>query len=86
MSTNKDSVLTTKVESSMKAAFMAIAASKHRPASQILRDLIRLYVESHTEGQEIPNIVTLSTLQKSARGEEVFTAKNASDLFRQLDI
>lgn len=78
----KDNIITTKVDSELKIAFMAIAESKDRPASQILRELIRVYVESN----EIPNKLTHETMQKSLRGEDVYYADNASDLFRQLDI
>lgn len=82
MPTLKDNIITAKVESDLKNAFMAIAESKDRPASQILRELIRVYVESN----EIPNALTRETMQKTLRGEDVFYAENAADLFRQLDI
>lgn len=78
----KDDIITAKVETELKRDFMAIAESKHRPASQILRDLIRIYVESN----QIPNKQTVETMQKSDRGEDVYFAKDAADLFRQLDI
>lgn len=82
MPTVKDNIITAKVESELKNAFMAIAESKDRPASQILRELIRVYVESN----EVPNALTRKTMQKTLRGEDVYSAKNAADLFRQLDI
>lgn len=47
MSNNKDSILTTKIEADLKAAFMAIAASKNRTASQIVRDFIQMYVRNN---------------------------------------
>ena len=49
MSNNKDSILTTKIEADLKAAFMAIAASKNRTASQIVRDFIRMYVKGNEQ-------------------------------------
>lgn len=78
----KDDIITAKVESELKSDFMAIAESKHRPASQILRDLIRVYVDSN----RIPNHLTIETMQKSDKGEDIYVAKDAADLFRQLDI
>ena len=35
---------------------------------------------------KVPNAVTVETLRKSERGEDVHTAKDAEDLFRDLDI
>lgn len=78
----KTEIMATKLDVDLKNAFMAIAASKHRPASQIMRDLIRVYVESN----KIPNEVTLETFMKTDRGEDVHFTKDAADLFKQLDI
>ncbi len=35
---------------------------------------------------EIPNDLTRETIEKAERGEEIFHAKDAEDLFRQLGI
>ena len=37
----KSELIATKVDIELKEAFVAIARNKHRPASQILRDLIK---------------------------------------------
>ena len=37
-------------------------------------------------GNEIPNALTRETIEKAERGEELFHAKDAEDLFRQLEI
>ena len=37
-------------------------------------------------GDEIPNALTRETIEKAERGEELFHAKDAEDLFRQLGI
>lgn len=37
-------------------------------------------------GDEIPNALTRETIAKAERGEDVFHAKDADDLFRQLGI
>lgn len=82
MPTTKDDVITAKLDKGLKSAFMGIAASKHRPASQIVRDLIRVYVESN----KIPNAKTLETFARTDKGEDVYKAKNMADLLKQLDI
>ncbi|WP_375626868.1 MULTISPECIES: hypothetical protein [unclassified Bartonella] len=61
---------------------MAIAEIKHCSASQILRDLIRVYVENN----KIPNKETLETFHKNDSNEDVFYAENIADLIKQLDI
>jgi DNA-damage-inducible protein J len=78
----KTEIITAKLDAELKNSFMAIAASRHRPASQVLRDLIRLYVENN----EIPNKETLETFQKTDRGEGIIHAKNTDDLFAKLGI
>lgn len=78
----KTEIMATKIDIDLKNAFMGIAASKHRPASQIMRDLIRVYVESN----KIPNAATLETFAKTDRGEEIHHAKDMADLLKQLDI
>ncbi|EJF77140.1 hypothetical protein MCQ_01644 [Candidatus Bartonella washoeensis Sb944nv] len=78
----KSELIAAKVDINLKNAFMAIAERKHRPASQILRDLIRVYVENN----KIPNQETLETFHKTDSNEDVFYAKNISDLMKQLDI
>ncbi|WP_017196445.1 hypothetical protein [Bartonella birtlesii] len=43
----KSELIVAKVNINLKSVFMAIAEKKHRPASQILRDLIRAYVDNN---------------------------------------
>ncbi|MBF8270325.1 MAG: Uncharacterized protein HW386_2034 [Gammaproteobacteria bacterium] len=78
----KEVQMSIKMEPELRDQFMAVAANRHRPAAQIVRDLIRLYIAEH----ETPNALTAETIRKARRGEEVFEAKNASELFKQLDI
>lgn len=35
---------------------------------------------------KVPNAMTVETMRKTARGEDVHKAKDAKDLFKQLDI
>ena len=48
----KDAVFTMKLEPELRADFMAEAEVAHRPASQILRDLMREFVRRQREARE----------------------------------
>ena len=78
----KEVQMSIKMESELRDRFMAVAADRHRPAAQIIRDLMRLYIAD----SETPNALTAETLRKSSEGEDVFHASSASDLFKQLGI
>ncbi len=78
----KEVQMSIKMEPELRDRFMAAAANHHRPAAQIIRDLMRRYIAD----SETPNALTTETLRKSDRGEDVFDASNAADLFRQLGI
>jgi hypothetical protein len=78
----KEVQMSIKMESALRDQFMAVAAERHRPAAQIIRDLMRLYITDSTT----PNALTTKTLLKSDKGEDVFYASNAADLFKQLGI
>ena len=79
---SKEVQMSIKMEPELRAQFMAVAADRHRPAAQIIRDLMRLYIAD----SETPNALTADTLHKSRRGEDTFSASSASDLFRKLGI
>ncbi len=79
---SKEVQMSIKMESELRDQFMAVAATVHRPAAQIVRDLMRLYITN----SETPNALTADTLRKSDQGEDVFYASSASDLFKQLGI
>ncbi len=78
----KEVQMSIKMESELRKQFMALAADRHRPAAQIIRELMRRYIAD----SELPNALTADTLGKSDRDEDVFHATSAADLFRQLDI
>ena len=78
----KEVQMSIKMEAGLRDQFMAVAAVRHRPAAQIIRDLMRLYIAD----SEAPNALTADTIGKARRGEDVFTATSASDLFKQLGI
>ena len=78
----KEVQMSIKMEPDLRDRFMAVAADRHRPAAQIIRGLMRLYI---TES-EIPYALTADTLCKSREGEDVFHTSSASGLFKQLGI
>ncbi len=48
----KDAVFTMKLEAKLRAAFVAEAAAAHRPASQVMRELMRDFVRKQREARE----------------------------------
>jgi predicted transcriptional regulator len=48
----KEAVFTMKLEVDLRDAFMAEAAAKHVPASQIVRDLMRDFIKQQREARE----------------------------------
>lgn len=48
----KESVFTMKLESDLRADFMAEAEALHRPASQVVRELMRAFVEGQRQKRE----------------------------------
>lgn len=48
----KEAVFTIKLESQLRSDFMAEAAAAHRPVSQVLRELMRDYVQRQREARE----------------------------------
>lgn len=49
---SKEAVFTMKLEPELRAQFMAEAEATHRPASQILRELMREFVQRQREARE----------------------------------
>ncbi len=49
---SKEAVFTMKLEPELRAEFMAEAEAAHRPASQILRELMREFVQRQRETRE----------------------------------
>lgn len=48
----KEAVFTMKLESELRDAFLAAAEAAHRPASQIVRELMRGYIQHRREERE----------------------------------
>ena len=49
---SKEAVFTMKLEPELRAEFMAEAEASHRPASQILRELMREFVQRQRDARE----------------------------------
>ena len=49
---SKEAVFTMKLEPELRAEFMAAAEASHRPASQIVRELMREFVQHQREARE----------------------------------
>ena len=49
---SKEAVFTMKLESELRAEFVAEAEAAHRPASQVLRELMREFVHRQREARE----------------------------------
>lgn len=49
---SKEAVFTMKLEPELRADFMAEAQASHRPASQVLRELMREFVERQRQARE----------------------------------
>ena len=78
----KEVQMSIKMETDLRDRFMAVAADRHRPAAQVIRELMRLYISE----SETPNALTAETLRKSGKGEDTFRAASLADLFSQLGI
>ena len=49
---SKDAVFTMKLEPALRADFMAAVATEDRPASQVMRELMRNYIEQCRQARE----------------------------------
>jgi hypothetical protein len=53
----KEAVFTMKLEADLRDEFMAEAQALHRPASQVLRDLMRDFIRTQREAREYDSFV-----------------------------
>lgn len=65
----------------MRKQFIAVAASVHRPAAQVVRELMRAWIAR----QGMPNEETIAAIEAVERGE-VTTHVSTADLYRTLGI
>jgi len=77
----KEVQISIKMEQELRDEFMAVAAVVHRPAAQIIRELMRSYITR----QEQPNAETIAALAASEK-EEMNSYASADALYRSLGI
>ncbi|MEQ1591344.1 MAG: hypothetical protein ABL892_03040 [Thiobacillaceae bacterium] len=78
---SKEVQMSIKMESELRDQFMAVAATVHRPAAQIVRDLIRSYIAR----QETPNAETIAAIEAVER-REVTSHSSTDALYKALGI
>lgn len=55
----KEAVFTMKLEPDLREAFMSEAQASHRPASQILRELMREFVQRQRQAREYDDFLAI---------------------------
>lgn len=78
---SKNVQMSIKMESELHDQFMAVVATTHTPAAQVVRQLMRRFIAQH----EIPNAVTIAAMQEADRGEGTHF-DSADALFKDLGI
>ncbi len=77
----KEVQMSIKMESELRDRFMMAASAMHRPAAQIVRELMRAFISR----QELPNTDTIEAIEAVERGE-VTTYDSTADLYEKLGI
>jgi predicted DNA-binding protein len=50
---SKEVQMSIKMEAELRDEFMAVAAQRHRPAAQIIRELMRLYIAQSHKAEDV---------------------------------
>ncbi len=79
---SKEVQMSIKMDSQLRDQFKAVAAVVDRPAAQIVRELMRLYIARQ---EKIPNARTLSAMKELEQGKGR-RFKSADALFKDLGI
>lgn len=77
----KDVQISIKVERELRDEFVEAAAVAHRPAAQVMRELMRSFISHSHE----PNAESLQAMREVDEGE-TFAAKDAEDMLRQCGV
>lgn len=77
----KNIQMSIKMEPELHEQFMAVVATTHTPAAQIIRQLMRKFIALH----EIPNATTIAAMKSADRGEGR-RFDSVDDLFTDLEI
>ena len=75
----KNVQMSIKMESELHDQFMAVVATIHTPAAQVVRQLMRKFIILH----ETPNQTTIEAMQSADRGEGI-RFDSIDDLFEDL--
>lgn len=82
-----NSLIQARINTDIKAQASLVLDEMGLSVSDAVRILLtRIAKEKSFPLELIPNALTVETLQKSARGEDVYQARNAQDMFNQLGI
>ena len=92
---SKDAVFTLKLDSQLRDAFIAEAQAAHRPASQVVRDLMREFVQRQSAARDHDDFLRrkvetarterLAGLSYSNEDVEAEFAARRADLLRKAD-
>jgi predicted transcriptional regulator len=77
----KEVQMSIKMESELRDRFMLAAAAVHRPAAQVVRELMRAFISR----QELPNNETIEAIKAVERGD-VTTFDSTADIYEKLGI
>ncbi|KXU38859.1 antitoxin DinJ [Ventosimonas gracilis] len=85
---SSNALVSARISESLKQEAAAVLATMGLTLSDFIRiGLIKVVTEKTLPFDlNIPNELTVQTLNKSERGEELYQAENAQDLFKQLGI
>ena len=80
---SKEAVFTMKLEPELRAEFMAEAEASHRPASQILRELMRDFVKRQRQEREYGELLQskVADAREQVRGGEYASAEEVEARF-----
>ena len=79
----KNVQMSIKMEPELRDRFLSVAAERHRPAAQIIRDLMR---RLHRRKRKPPTPLTAQTLRSVTRGDDVTEASDLTDMLKQLGL
>lgn len=79
---SKEVSMTIKIERELRDEFSRAVAAEHRPAAQVMRELMRGFIRSRAHA---PNAETIAAIEE-LRNDGGKRYASAGELFRELDI
>ncbi|MBK4717140.1 CopG family ribbon-helix-helix protein [Tenebrionibacter intestinalis] len=82
---SKEAVFTMKLESSLREGFIAAAKASHRPASQVMRELMREYIQRQDASRAYDEYLArkVEKGRQSIRAGEGVDNEDVEKLFRE---